>query len=89
MRLDIFLKLSRLISRRSLAQDFCNAGLISVNSSIAKSSKEIKLGDTIEIRRRNRITKIQIQSMPTKKQVSKEESATLFKVVSEEILVEI
>lgn len=89
MRLDIFLKLSRLISRRSLAQNFCDAGLISVNSVVAKSSKEVKPGDTIEIRRRNKVTKIQVETAPAKKQVSKEESATLFRVISEVILEEI
>ena len=49
MRLDLFLKASRLIARRSLAQKFCDAGLVKVNDLTAKSSREIKVGDEIEI----------------------------------------
>ena len=45
MRLDLFLKVSRLVPRRSLAQEFCDAGVVSVNGASAKSSKEVKAGD--------------------------------------------
>jgi ribosomal 50S subunit-recycling heat shock protein len=58
MRLDLYLKVSRLIPRRSLAQEFCDAGLIKINGAVAKSSKEVKTGDEIEIHRRNRIQTI-------------------------------
>jgi len=50
MRLDLFLKSSRLIQRRTLAQEFCDAGLISVNGTAAKSSKDIQAGDEITIK---------------------------------------
>ena len=60
MRLDLFLKTSRLIPRRSLAQEFCDAGLIKVNGLMAKSSKEIKTGDEMEINRRNRLTILKV-----------------------------
>lgn len=86
MRLDLFLKASRLILRRSLAQEFCDAGLISVNGAKAKSSKEIKAADEIEIRRRNKITKVKVVQIPDKKQVSKENAAQLYEILSEEIL---
>lgn len=86
MRLDLFLKVSRLIPRRSLAQEFCDAGLIKVNASVAKSSKEVKTGDEIEIKRRNRLTKIKILEIPAKKQVSREQAADLYQIISEEIL---
>jgi len=85
MRLDLFLKASRLISRRSMAQEFCDAGLIKVNGAIAKSSKEIKTGDTITIRRRNRTTKVQVESVPVTKQVSKDAALSLFRVLSDEV----
>lgn len=86
MRLDLFLKASRLILRRSLAQEFCDAGLIFVNGVKAKSSKEIKANDEIEINRRTRITKVKVLEIPAKKQVSKEQAANLYEIISEEIL---
>jgi ribosomal 50S subunit-recycling heat shock protein len=86
MRLDLFLKTSRLIPRRSLAQEFCDAGLIKVNGAAAKSSKEVKTGDEIEIRRRNRVTRLKILAIPAQKQVSKQSAADLFEILGEEIL---
>lgn len=83
MRLDLFLKVSRLILRRSVAQDLCDAGLIFVNDSRAKASKEIKAGDKIEIRRRTRHTTVEIQSIPASKQVSKEAAAGLYRMLED------
>ena len=84
MRLDLFLKTSRLVPRRSLAQELCDAGRISVNGAAAKSSKEIRAGDAIEIRRRERTTNIVVNSVPSSKQVSKQSAGELYRVVSEE-----
>jgi ribosomal 50S subunit-recycling heat shock protein len=84
MRLDLFLKTSRLIPRRSLAQEFCDAGLIKINGTAAKSSKEVKAGDEIEIKRRTRVTRLKILEIPSVKQVSKTSAANLFEVLSEE-----
>lgn len=89
MRLDVFLKISRIISRRSLAQEFCDAGLVSLNGSAARSSKEVRVGDEIAIKRRDRISRFLVIAVPDKKQVSKEESATLFRVIAEEAIGEI
>lgn len=86
MRLDLFLKASRLILRRSLAQEFCDAGLIFVNGAKAKSSKEIKVNDEIEIKRRTRFTKLKVLEVPAKKQVSKDQAANLYEIISEQIL---
>lgn len=86
MRLDIFLKISRLIPRRSLAQEFCDAGLVKVNAAPAKSSKEVKAGDEIEIKRRNRVTKIAVHIVPDKKQMSKAGSESLYNVVFDHLL---
>jgi ribosomal 50S subunit-recycling heat shock protein len=83
MRLDLFLKISRLIPRRSLAQEFCDAGLISVNGGAAKSSKEIKEGDRIQIKRRDRITDFIVCSVPSTKQVSKASAGDLYQIVGE------
>lgn len=86
MRLDLFLKTSRLIPRRSLAQEFCDAGLIKVNGAVAKSSKEVKADDEIEIRRRNRVTRLKILEIPAQKQVSKQSAGNLFEILSEETI---
>ena len=86
MRLDQFLKISRLVPRRSLAQEFCDAGLISVNGMNAKSSKEVKEGDRIEIRRRNRLTDVVVRNVPATKQVPKASAGGLYQVVEERVL---
>lgn len=85
MRLDLFLKASRLIPRRSLAQEFCDKGLIKVNGTKAKSSKEVKVGDTIEIKRRNRRTTVRILTIPQNKQVSKTAAEELYEILSDEV----
>lgn len=83
MRLDLFLKSSRLVLRRSLAQELCNAGLIKVNGAVARPAREIKVGDRIEIKRRDRIAKIAINKVPESKQVSKSDAAGLYSVIEE------
>ncbi len=86
MRLDLFLKSSRLILRRSLAQEFCDAGLVKINGIKAKSSREVKLNDEIEIKRSQRRLKVRVLQIPTNKQVSRQNASNLYEVVSEEIL---
>lgn len=88
MRLDFFLKISRLIARRSLAQAFCDANKVKVNSMTAKSSKEVKAGDEIEIRGKNRVTKVSVLQIPDKKQMSKAGAEGLYKIIAEEIFEE-
>ena len=85
MRLDVFLKLSRLIPRRTLAQEFCDAGRIKVNGTKAKSSKDIRIGDEIAIIRSKRKTVVRVDSVPDKKQLSTELAGELYSVLSEEI----
>ncbi len=88
MRLDLFLKSSRLILRRSLAKEFTKEGLVKVNGIKAKSGREVKVDDEIEIKRHNRITKVKVLKVPQKKQVSKKEAPNLYEVISEEIIEE-
>lgn len=85
MRLDLFLKSSRLCARRSVAQKFCDANLVTVNGLAAKSSKEIKPGDEIEIKRGDRLTKIRVAEVPVKKQISRAEAQELYQIVSEKV----
>lgn len=83
MRLDLFLKTSRLIKSRSLAQEFCDAGLVTVNDATAKSSKEIKAGDEIEIMKRGLLKRLRVDRVPDKKQVSKSQAENLYELLSE------
>ncbi len=87
MRLDLFLKTSRLIARRSLAQQFCDAGLIKINNLTAKSSRDVKAGDEIEIKKSNRLRKFKVLDVPAKKQISRTDAANLYEIVSEERLI--
>ena len=49
MRLDKFLKVSRVIKRRTIANEACDAGRVSINGKTAKASSEVKVGDMVEI----------------------------------------
>ncbi len=72
--------------RRTLAQKFCDANLIMINDVVAKSSREVKIGDEIEIKRHNRLTRVKVLQIPDKKQLSKSEAPKLFKIISDEEL---
>jgi ribosomal 50S subunit-recycling heat shock protein len=84
MRLDLFLKSSRLVLRRSIARQLCDAGRISVNGSKAKASKETKAGDEIELRRGSRKTVVRVIEIPRTKQVSKAAADSLIEILAEE-----
>jgi len=86
MRLDLFLKASRLCSRRTIAQKICDAGRVSVNGNSAKSSHAVKTGDEINIRRHDKLTTVRVISVPTERQTSRKDASTLFEVVSEEMV---
>ncbi len=83
MRLDVFLKTSRLIPRRSLAQRFCSSGLVMIDGVEAKASKEVKTRDEIEIARGTIRAKYKVLNLPQRKQISKSEAAEMTELVSE------
>lgn len=86
MRLDLFLKTSRLSGRRTLAQKLCDAARVSLNGNTAKSSHPVKVGDEISIRRHRTLATIRVLSVPTARQTSRQEASTLYEVVGEESL---
>jgi ribosomal 50S subunit-recycling heat shock protein len=88
MRLDLFLKASRLSGRRTLAQKLCDAARVTINGNTAKSSHAVKVGDEICIRRHHTLKTIRILSVPTARQTARKEASTLYEVVSEESLAE-
>jgi ribosomal 50S subunit-recycling heat shock protein len=81
----VFLKSSRLVLRRSAAQELCDAGLVYVNGHTAKSSKEVKEGDELRIERRNRKTVVKIMKLPPGKQVSKHDAPSLYEMIEDEV----
>jgi ribosomal 50S subunit-recycling heat shock protein len=83
MRLDLFLKASRLSGRRTLAQKLCDAGRVAVNGNPAKSSHAVKARDEILIRRNHTLTTVRVLSLPTARQTSRKDASALYEVLSE------
>jgi ribosomal 50S subunit-recycling heat shock protein len=83
MRLDLFLKASRLSPRRTVAQQLCDAGLVLVNRRAAKSSHSVKVGDLISIRRGNSEKTIKVVSLPETRQTGRKEATSLYDLISE------
>ncbi|HXM35667.1 MAG TPA: S4 domain-containing protein [Pyrinomonadaceae bacterium] len=88
MRLDLFLKASRLAPGRSIAQRLCEAGLVSINSKPAKSAHSVKSGDEIEIRTRTRLLVVRIEAVPAIRNTPRKEAAALYQVIKDERLVD-
>jgi ribosomal 50S subunit-recycling heat shock protein len=83
MRLDQYLRASRLVIRRSVAQELCEAGAVTVNGMPARSSRTVRAGDEISIRRRERILTVRVRTIPDTKQVSRADAPTLYETISD------
>lgn len=81
MRLDKFLKVSRLIKRRTLAKDVSDQGRIEVNGRVAKPSYELKLGDIITLNFGSRVIKVRVLRLENS--VRKDESQEMYEIVDE------
>ena len=77
MRLDKFLKISRLIKRRTVANEACDAGRVQVNGKVARASLPVKAGDVIEIAFGTRTVKVEV--LDVQETVKKEEAKELFR----------
>ena len=77
MRLDKFLKVSRLIKRRTVANEACDAGRVTVNGSVAKASVKVKPGDIIEIQFGTKAVKVEV--LDIQETTKKEEAKDLFR----------
>lgn len=80
MRLDKYLKVSRIIKRRTVANEACDAGRVTVNGKVAKAGVDIKIGDKIEIRFGSNITKIEVLSV--QENVRKEGASEMYRLYS-------
>ena len=76
MRLDKFLKVSRIIKRRTVANEACDAGRVTVNSNIARASYAVKVGDIIEISLGSRNVKIRVKEL--NEHATKENAASMY-----------
>jgi len=81
LRLDKFLKVSRVIKRRTLAKEVCDRGQVEVNGRVAKAGAEIKTGDIINVNFGNRKFKLQVVSI--KENVPAKLAAELYQVIED------
>lgn len=79
MRLDKYLKVSRLVKRRTVANELCDAKHIDVNGKTARASYEVKVGDVIEIRIGSNVTKVCVVAV--NEYATKENAASMYKVI--------
>lgn len=77
MRLDKYLKVSRLIKRRTIANEACDAGRVMVNDKVVKASYDVKVGDLIEIQFGNKSVKVEVTQVADT--VKKEEAKEMFR----------
>ena len=81
MRLDKYLKVSRIIKRRTVANEACDAGKVTVNDKIARASYEVKVGDIIRITMGMRTVAAEVLSVT--ETVRKENAADMYRMIEE------
>lgn len=77
MRIDKFLKVSRIIKRRTIANEACDAGRVTINGKVVKAGADVKVGDIIEIKFGSQTTKIEVVSLT--ESVKKEDATSMYK----------
>ncbi len=82
MRLDKFLKVSRIVKRRTVANEMASAGRIEVNGKRAKPGTEVKAGDLLEIGYGQKMIRVRI--LDVKEHVRKEEAESLYEILPED-----
>ena len=76
MRIDKYLKVSRLIKRRTVATEACSSGRITINDKVVKPSAEVKEGDIIAIRFGEKLTRVQVKKVV--EFIKAEEASTMY-----------
>ena len=79
MRLDKYLKVSRIIKRRTVANDACDAGKVTVNGKIARASYDVKIGDIVEITLGEKTVKFKVAEV--KEVIRKEDARTMYEYI--------
>ena len=85
MRLDMFLKVSRLVKRRSVANELCDKGAVLVGGAAAKAGRVVKPGDVITLRLPRRRLVVEVAEAPQSKGVPKDRAAELYRVIEDVI----
>lgn len=80
MRLDKYLKVARIIKRRTVANDACDASHVTVNGKTAKASYDVKLGDIIEVSFGSRVMRLRV--LDVKDSAKKADAAEMYEVIS-------
>ena len=80
MRLDKFLKVSRVIKRRTVANEACDNGHVEVNGKVAKPGLELKVGDEIRVTFGSNVLKVRVLAMP--EAVRKDDADSLYEVIN-------
>ncbi|WP_339064262.1 RNA-binding S4 domain-containing protein [Tepidibacillus marianensis] len=86
MRLDKFLKVSRLIKRRTLAKEVSDQGRIKINGQVAKASSTVKVGDMLSVRFGQKLVTVKV--MQLMESTKKENAVEMYELVSEEKIAE-
>lgn len=82
MRLDKYLKVSRIIKRRTVANEACDAGRVLVNGKIARASYEVKVGDILDLQLGSRSIKAEVVSV--NEYATKENAADMYRILSDQ-----
>lgn len=81
MRLDKFLKVSRIIKRRTISKEMSEANRVKVNGKVAKAGTQLKIGDIIEVEFGRSLLKVRVKEL--KEHVLKNDSAMLYEIIEE------
>ena len=81
MRLDKFLKVSRLIKRRTIAKEVCDAGRIQLNGRVAKAGSDISVGDILESAYGGKLTEVEV--LLVSESIKASEAAEMYRIISE------
>ncbi|MDT2757574.1 RNA-binding S4 domain-containing protein [Enterococcus asini] len=81
MRLDKFLKISRIIKRRQVAKEVADKGRIQINGKVAKSSSSVKVGDLLTIQFGNKVLEVKIRELH--ESTKKDDAEKMYEVISE------
>lgn len=79
MRIDKFLKVSRVIKRRSVAADACDGGRIEINGKVVKPSKDVKIGDVVTVSFGNNTLRFEVLDINEKQ--TKQSAETMYRVI--------
>lgn len=82
MRIDKYLKVSRIIKRRTLAGEICSSGRVKINEKVAKPSTTVSVGDRVDIKFGNGVTSIRVINI--RENAKKEDASSMYEIIGQE-----